>query len=86
MIAVTILPEQIGAVGRLWWRPPPQPGGGLGEAFSLGLQHLLQDGAMLRLGGAPKPGGPLLKGLDQAIVETPDNKLAHHALHYAIIK
>lgn len=86
MITVAILPEQIGTVGGLWRCPRPQPGSRLGEWFRLGLQHLLQDGAMLGLGGAPKPGRPLLESLDDTFIETPDDQLAHRALHNAINK
>jgi len=86
VIPVPIPPNQNGAVGRLWRRPCPQPGGGLGEGFRLGPECLLQDGAVLGLGGPPGTGGPALEGLDEAIIEAPDDKLTHVALYLDIRK
>ncbi len=74
MIPVPILPDQIGAVSGLRRRPCPQPSSGLGEGFRLGSQRLLKDCPVFRLGGMPGPSGPLLKGLDETIIEAPDDK------------
>jgi hypothetical protein len=29
------------------------------------------------LGGSPKPGSPLLQGLDETVIETADDELSH---------
>jgi len=39
---------------------------------------------MLGLGGPPGAGGPLLEGLDEPIIQTPDDKLTHATLHLTI--
>jgi hypothetical protein len=41
---------------------------------------------MLRLGGSPNPGGPLLQRLDNPVIKASDDKLSHGAhLKNAII-
>jgi hypothetical protein len=80
VIPVAILPDQIGAVSQLRRRPRPQPGGGFGEGFGLGSQYLLQDSPLFGLSGTPGPRGSLLEGLDEAIIEAPDEKLTHGTL------
>jgi hypothetical protein len=85
MIPIPIAPDQVGAVGRLRRCLCPQPGGGLGEILRLGLKDLLKDGAMLRFRGSPGSGGSALQGLNEAIIEPANDKLAHGTLHIDII-
>jgi hypothetical protein len=80
MVPVPVPPDQVAAVGRLCGRSGSQAGGGLGESFCLGLKGLLQDGAVLGLGRPPGPRGSALEGLDEAIIQTSDDKLAHGIL------
>ena len=78
MVPVPVPPDQVAAVGRLCGRSGSQAGGGLGESFCLGLKGLLQDGAVLGL--ARPPARAALEGLDEAIIQTTDDKLAQGIL------
>jgi len=81
---VPILPDQIGAVSSLRRCSCAEPSGNLGEAFRFGPQCLRKNGPVLGLGGPPGPSSPLLQGLDETVIQAPDDKLTHNTLRDAI--
>ena len=83
MDPVPIPPHQIGAVGGWWRRPCLQPRGGLGESFGLASECLLENGAVLGLGGTRRPP---LERLDAKIVEATNDGLTHETVQVAIAR
>lgn len=66
--------DEFGAGGGDGLHGGAQAGGGFGEGFELGGEGLFEDGAVFGFGGAA---GALLEGLDQPVVQTADDELAH---------
>lgn len=86
MIPIAIPPDQVRAVRGGPWPTRPQPRRCFREAFRLGPQGLFQDSAMLRFGGVPQPRSPPLERLNETVLETPHNQLAHTLALHAIIE
>lgn len=77
MIPIPIRPDQVRTVTGLPWRSCPQPCRRFGKTLRLRTQSLLQQSPMFGLGRAAAPRGPLFQSLNETVIKSPDNKLAH---------
>jgi hypothetical protein len=84
VIPIPISTDEIGAAGGLRRCSCSQPGSRLGEGFCLGLQGVLQDGAVLGLGRPPGAGSSAFERLNEAVIQAADDKLAQGSLQVDI--
>jgi hypothetical protein len=77
MIAIPIAPDQIGTVGRCPRCAGTDAGGRISEGFGFGQKGLLEDCTVLCLSRPSGASRTTLQSLNDTVIETSDNKLAH---------